>query len=207
MVDEMKPDPLVPRPRWPFTRRQIFAQIGIAAVILVSGMGIGTGGTILTLKNRIIWHPRRFDPPPPPIDRWQADYGLTDEQARQAREAFTRSWAATRTIFIEFGQKQQAELAKFAEDMKTILTPEQFQKFESDFKARTEHFGRQRPGWRPGGRPGSPGEHKDGRKDRGSFRGDKGFRPPPDGSHGPEPAPGGKDFPPPPVPEPEPRTE
>ncbi len=210
MVDEMKSGPVVPRPRWPFTRRQIFAQIGVAALILISGMGIGTGGTILSLKDRIIWHPRHFERRRPPnlVKMWQTKYGLNDDQARQVGEALSKSWATTRTIFEEFAQKQRAEQAKFAEDMKTILTPEQYQGWYrefSEFRNRAE--GRGGPGGPPGGRPGGPGEHNGGRKDHGPFRGDRDFRPPPEGSQGPDPAQGGKDFPPPPVPGPEPRTE
>jgi len=210
MVDEMKPGLPAPRPRWPFTRRQIFAQIGVAAVILISGMGIGTGGTILALKDRIIWRRPRFDPPRPPnlVKMWQTEYALSEDQTRQVEETLSKSWATTRTIFGEFAQRQQAEQAKFVEDMKTILTPEQYEKWHrafSEFKNRAER--RWRPGGPPGGRPGGPGEHRDGRREHGPFRDGRDFRPPPDGSRGPEPAQGEKDFPPPPVPEPEPRTE
>jgi hypothetical protein len=201
MVDEIKPDSPALRPRWPFTRRQVFAQIGVAIVILVSGMGIGTGGTILTLKDRIIWHPRRFtDRPRPPVGNivkmWQTEYGLTDDQARQAEEAFSRSWASMRTIFDEVGQKQQAVHAKLAEDMKGILTPEQYQKWDQEFKERAEHFRGMRPGGRPGG---PPGEHDGRRPDHGPSRGDRDFGPPPgSGPGGPEPTPGAGSFPPPP---------
>ncbi len=213
MVDEMKPDSSAPRPRWPFTRRQMFAQIGVAVVILVSGMGIGTGGTILSLKDRIMWHfpPRRFDDHRPDVNeivnKWRTDYGLTDDQAQQVKGAFLASLATTRTIFEEFAQKQRAQQVKFAEeDMKTILTPEQYQKWHrefSEFKNRAER--RWRPGERPGGpggHPGGPGEHNGRRPDHGPSRGDRGFGPPPGpGPGGPEPAPGAGSLPLPPPPQ------
>jgi hypothetical protein len=198
MVDPTKPDGPAPRVRPPYSRRQIISQVGIAAVILISGMGIGTGGTILVLRDRIMW---RFLPPPPPpfdvndvVQRWKADYSLTDEQASQAREAFITSQSNTRKLFAESWQKQMAEQAKFVKVMGTIFTPEQFQKFKSDLDERAKHFGHQRPGWRPGWRQGGPGgpggppgERDGNRKDRGSFRGERrGFRPPP----GHEPPPG-----------------
>ena len=57
MVDTGKPEhqhPAIPHYRPPLSGRQIIAQIGVAAVILISGIAIGGGGTILALKNRII---------------------------------------------------------------------------------------------------------------------------------------------------------
>jgi hypothetical protein len=200
MVDPTKPDGAALRPRPPYSRRQIISQVGIAAVILISGMGIGTGGTILVLKDRIMW---RFMPLPPPgpdvneiVQRWQTDYSLTDEQASQAREAFIASQSNTRKLFAESWQKQMGEQAKFVKVMGTILKPEQFQKFKSDLDERAKHFRHQRPGWRPGWRQGGPGgpggppgERDGNRKDRGPFRGERrGFRPPP----GHEPPPGEK---------------
>jgi hypothetical protein len=197
MVDPTKPDGPAPRVRPPYTRRQIISQVAIAAVILISGMGIGTGGTILALRDRIIWHPRRFGPPPPPIgivEQWKIDYGLTDDQVRRAKEAFTASWENTRKLFVESWQKQQAEQSNFAKSMKAIFTPEQYQKWEQDFKERAEHFRRwrPRPGGGPGGPGGPPGGHKEGHRDRGPFRDDKSFRPPP----GREPPPGERGVPP-----------
>jgi hypothetical protein len=196
MVDPTKPDGPAPRVRPPYSRRQIISQVGIAAVILISGIGIGTGGTILVLKDRIMWRRPDFSPPPPPdkiVEQWQIDYGLTDDQVRQAKEAFAASWANTREIFKDSFQKQQAEQTNFAKSIKAIFTPEQYQKWEHEFKERAEKFRRWRP--RPGEGPGGPpGGRKDGHRDRdrGSFRGERGFRPPP----GHEPPPGEKGLPP-----------
>jgi hypothetical protein len=212
MVDPTKPDGPAPRVRPPYSRRQIISQVGIAAVILISGMGIGTGGTILALKDRIMW---RFMPLPPPgpdvneiVLRWRTDYTLTNEQADQAKAAFITSQSNTRRLFAESWQKQMTEQAKFVKVMGTILTPEQFQKFKSDLDERAKHFRHQRPGWRPGWRPDGPPRERDGnRKDRGPFRGERGFRPPP----GHEPPPGEKGVPPEPNlsggPGPRPRSE
>jgi hypothetical protein len=186
MVDEMKPvHPVAPRPRWPFTRRQIVAQIVVAAVILASGIAIGTGGTILTLKDRIMWRPpeppgrgggiRGPFGPDPIVEEWTTKYGLTGEQAQQAKDTLTKQFEATRTIWTEFADRNKAERDKLIEAMKGILTPEQFSKWEPDFTERTQHFDR----WRPGG-PGGPGGR--GRPGgRGDFDGPGGRR----GDHGP----------------------
>jgi hypothetical protein len=203
MVNQTGADsPIPPRPR--FTRRQVLMQVLIGVVILISGMGIGTGGTILVLRDRIIWRfpqpPDRRPGPPDIVKMWQTDYGLTDDQVSQARQVLATSMATTQTFWKELQQKEQAERQKFAESMKDILTPEQYQKWENDFVERMKQIERRRPGWHPGWRPGSPGGRSGGRpggrdgdhKDRGSFRGDRGFRPPP----GPRPAPGERGLPP-----------
>ena len=206
MVDEMKPThPVVPRPRWPFTRRQIVAQIIVAAVILASGIAIGTGGTILSLKDRIMWRLPPGGMPPrfewnKDIDRWRTEWALSDVQAQQIRDVFTKRHAAFRQRLDEMFQVQEAERKEFVASMKSILTPDQFQKWEHEVKERERHF---RP-WRPDGfkGPGGPGgpdrrggpDHQggpnrpdgpDGHRDRG-FRGMKGPDTPPDG-----PPPGG----------------
>lgn len=195
MVNEMKSThPVAPRSRWPFTRRQIVAQVIVAAVILASGIGIGIGGTILSLKDRIMWRP-----PEPPgrgegikgrfgpdaiIEEWKTEYGLTDEQAQQAKDTLTSQFEATRAIWLEFAERNKAEREKFIEAMGGVLTPEQFGRWEPEFRRRTEHFDR----WRPGG-PGGPrgdrrGPEGPNRPDGDRRRGPRGMRPP-----GPPPEP------------------
>jgi hypothetical protein len=208
MVDEMKPvHPVAPRPRWPFTRRQIVAQIIVAAVILSSGIGIGVGGTILSLKDRIMRF-SRFDDrrlPPDPnqmIDQWRADLSLTDEQVQQIKDMFTKRWAAAREQWVKIAEVQRQEREEFVASMKSILTAEQFTKWQDEFNRHMGHWRPRGPGG-PGGpdrmgrpdhfggpdRPGGP----DGHRDRG-FRDMRGPDAPPDG-----PPPGGpqSDSPPP----------
>jgi len=50
MVDEGRPEHVLPHRRPPFNRRQLLMQVVVAAVILISGIGIGAGGTILALR-------------------------------------------------------------------------------------------------------------------------------------------------------------
>jgi Spy/CpxP family protein refolding chaperone len=174
MVDEMKPvHPVAPRPRWPFTRRQIIAQIIVAAVILASGIGIGVGGTILSLRDRIMWRfpprggPPRFDPNED-INRWRTELGLSDDQAQQIRDVFTKRHTAFRQRLDEMFQVQQVEREEFVASMKSILTPDQFQKWEHEVKERERHFRQWRPdGFKGPGGPGGPGgPDRRGRPDR-----------------------------------------
>jgi len=160
MVDEMKPiHPAAPRPRWPFTCRQIVGQVVVAAVILASGIGIGVGGTILSLKGRIIRPPLGEVPPGPPgwlIDRWRADLNLTDVQVQKIKDMFAVRMTAAREKWEKMMELQRQELEELVASMKSILTPDQFAKWYKEFKEHTERFGRRGPRG-PGG-PGGPGE-------------------------------------------------
>lgn len=202
MVDEMRPvHPVAPRPKWPFTRRQIVGQIIVAGVILASGIGIGIGGTILSLKDRITRFPPPGDRMRPPdanelINRWRADLGLTDEQAQQIKGMFEKRLAAAREQWVKMAEAQRQELDELVASMKSILTPEQFAKWQDEFNRHMGHWRPRGPGG-PGGpdhqggpnRPGGPDGHRNRR-----FREMRGPDTPPDG-----PPPGGlqPDSPPP----------
>ena len=163
MVDEVMPDqPAMPRRRFPFSRRQILSQIGVAAVILISGVAIGIGGTILSLKER------NWRPPLPPvrdpnalIDRWRTDLDLSDEQARQIKDAYAKRSAGLRIRMEEMRKSEQAERTAFDTSMKSILTDEQYVKWQEMLR---EHMKRLRERW-PGGPDGRRGRGGPGRPD------------------------------------------
>ncbi len=211
MVDETKPvHPVTPRSKWPFTRRQIISQVIVAAVILASGIGIGVGGTILSLKDRIIRFPPIGGerPPGPPnelIDRWRADLSLTDEQVQQIKDMFSQRLAAARKQWETMMELQRKEREEFVASMKSILTPEQFTKWQDEFNRHMGHWRPRGPGGPSGpggpdrrGRPdhqGGPNRPSgpDGHRDRG-FRDMRGPNSPPDGPPPGDPLP---DSPPP----------
>ncbi len=114
----------------PLPGRQIVAQVIVSAVILVSGIVIGGGGTILALKDRII--PRDHNACPTDQttsarsqvegparrrldrERWTTDYGLTETQAQQAKETLTNQFTARPTGSGRNSRKaEQAEREKF----------------------------------------------------------------------------------------------
>jgi hypothetical protein len=184
MVDEGRPDHhALPHRHPPIPRRQIVAQVIVGAVILVSGIAIGAGGTILALKDRIIppFRERTSSGKTPGQDpneggrrsdwiakRWQEDYGLSDEQARQVRETLAKEFQATDKLWADFRKAEETQRQKFALAMKGILTAEQFTKWEADFNRMVEHMRNMRPfDPRRGGRGGPPGERRpDWRPDR-----------------------------------------
>jgi len=185
MVNETKPEhPLHPH-RAPFSRRQLLMQVVVAGVILASGIGIGTGGTILALKDRIVWQ----DPPPPPdrggergprppnvVEEWKTKYSLPDEQAQKVKALFDARFEAGRLRWEQLRKIEADEREQLVADMKGILTPEQFEPWHADYVQRIAAM-QNRPFWGP------RGDH------RGPPRGDRGPGPRrgPDGRRGDRP--------------------
>jgi hypothetical protein len=183
MVNPGKPEhPVIPHHRPPLAQRQIIAQVVVSAVILVSGIAIGGGGTILALKNRIVPVIRTQTPSGTTagrdpneaakqsdwiVDRWKADYGLDNKQAQRAKKTLINEFAATQKLWEEFGKAEQDQREKLVLAMKGILTAEQHLKWESDFRRMVKHLQSMRPfDLRRGGRGGPPGERGDWPPDR-----------------------------------------
>lgn len=170
MVDDKQQEHVARVGRWPrLTRRQVVAQIIVGVVILVSGMAIGVGGTLVVLKDRIIWRfpPRRPDRPDPNriagmiADDWTEKYGLTEQQTEKVKALFTAEFQTRRTRVEKMMEADRDAREQFAQAMKEILTPEQFERWEQDFRERGEHYRRMGP-FRPPRGPGGPGG-RDGR--------------------------------------------
>jgi len=181
MVDAGRPDHhAMPHRHPPIPPRQILAQVIVGAVILVSGIAIGSGGTILALKDRIIPTTRSQTgavrvPARDPneikkradwiADQWEKDYGLSEEQTRRARELLSKEFTTTEKLREDTRKVEQAQREKFVLAVKAILTAEQFTRWEADFRRMVEHMQRFDP--RRGGRGGPPGERRpDWRPDR-----------------------------------------
>ncbi len=172
MVGETKSEhPLHPH-RPPFNRRQLVMQVAVAGVILASGIGIGTGGTILALQDRIVWQPRprpdrggeRGPRPPNIVEELKTKYNLSAEQAQKVKALFDARFEAGRARWEELRKIQADEQEQFVTDMKGILTPEQFEPWHADYVQRIAEM-QNRPFWGP------RGDH------RGPPRGDRGSGP------------------------------
>ncbi len=135
-------------------RKQIYMQIIVGLVILFCGLVIGAGGALMKMKDRMV----PVGPRPPLdaiVDDIKARYDLTPEQTEKVEEVFGTQRKTMQTLFEQFGQKVDAEFQKLNTEMKQILSPEQYARWEQDFKSRRRGPGRHGPG-RPGG-PGGPG--------------------------------------------------
>ena len=156
MVGESEaPIPSVGKKRLSRSRRQMYLQVAAATVILACGIVIGSGAALLHFKDDIV-----RDPWPPSrkiVDDMRARYGLTEEQTEKVEAALGDSRERMHTSFEGFREKMDAEFQELSSAMKGILTPEQFEQWEGDFKSRR----RRRRG--PGGfGPGGPGSGRPG---------------------------------------------
>jgi len=125
------------RKRMSQRRKQIYMQIIVGLVILFCGLVIGAGGAIIQLKNKMVpMGPR------PPLDAIvediQSRYDLTPEQTKQVEDVFGTQRKTMQALFEQFGQKVDAEFQKLNVEMKEILSPEQYARWEQDFRSRRE---------------------------------------------------------------------
>jgi hypothetical protein len=212
MVGDTKPEhPLHPR-RLTLSRRQLLMQGVVAVVILGSGIGIGTGGTVLALKNRIVPSVRWWPGGPPRSEpnviaaRWKEDYGLSDKQEQQIRDILTKQFTSLRESRQKLFQAEQTEREKSAVSLKKVFTPEQYAKWDQAMQDMAKQFERARAsrgsrgdhkgpprGERGPGRFMDPNGHRMDRPPRPlmDFEGGRGNRPPhgpmdPNGHHGPD---------------------
>jgi hypothetical protein len=177
----------------PHRRKQIYLQIIVAIIILSCGIVIGSGVTLLRLKDRVVMR----GPRPPLIaivEDIQTRYDLTPEQTEQAEDILGKSRETLHTLFEEFRQRTEAEFQKISIEMKEVLSPEQYERWENDFRSRRERG----PG-RFG--PGRPGPGRFGPERRGPRRFGPG-RPDPNRPSPGKPGPGRSDLCEPRLPEP-----
>jgi hypothetical protein len=132
--------------------KQIYLQIIVGIVILSCGIVIGSGATLLRLKDKMIMRGPR-PPLPAIIEDIQNRYDLTQEQVEKVEDVLGRSRETMHTMFEQFREKTEAEFQKISAEMKEILSPEQYERWENDFKSRRRGPGRFGPG-RPGPGPG-----------------------------------------------------
>jgi len=132
-------------------RKQIYLQIVVGIIILFCGIVIGSGATLLRLKDRMIIRGPR-PPLPAIVDDIQSRYNLSQEQVEKVEDILGKRREIMHTLFEEFRQKTEAEFQQISKEMKEILSPEQYERWESDFKSRRR---RERGLWRQG--PGMPG--------------------------------------------------
>lgn len=147
------PPPRAPR-RWPMFL--------LGLVIVVAGAALGTGLTLLALGDR--------RPPPPPLGEGAAEsiaadlqrrYDLNPDQSAKVKEIMTRRMATLESIRRAAHEKMMTEHEALRAEMKTVLTPQQFEQWVNHFESlRPPPFGPPpggpgRPG-APGRRPGQP---------------------------------------------------
>jgi hypothetical protein len=159
-------------------RKQIYLQIIAGAVILFCGIVIGSGTALLHLKDRVVMRG-----PSPALNSIVKDirarYDLTQEQAEQVEDVFGGRRKTLQSLFEEIGQKIDTEFEELSVEMKEILSPEQYERWERDFRTRRRPGPRRRGQERYGPERHGPGRYGPGRPSPGrQGAGRPGQRPP-----------------------------
>ncbi len=143
-------------------QRRVCLQLLVGIVILASGMVLGSGGTILYMKNRVVFRggPDRFTPEKI-VKHFEEKYRLSQQQSEQVRQLFEEMGARYREKSETDRLQREADEKVMIAKMQDILSPEQYEQWKQDFdeikKHRHEMYERGRP--RNGG-PERSGPHR-----------------------------------------------
>ena len=124
-----------------YRHKQVLLRIICAVIILISGIVIGAGGTILLVKHRVIWigHPHKKDAAAI-TKEISAKYGLTQQQTKQVEEIFNKAFQQRELYDEEMDKKRDADTQIMIAEMNDVLTPAQFERWNKDFQTMREKF-------------------------------------------------------------------
>jgi len=120
-------------------RKQIIPQMVVGLIILISGIIVGSGGTVALLKDRVVWihhHPKMEAADI--AKEIGSQYGLTNEQTQKVEQIFRDMIQDRTAVHQEFEAKMEAEHQQLVTEMKAVLLPEQFERWHKDFEAKQE---------------------------------------------------------------------
>jgi uncharacterized membrane protein len=165
-------EPLFPPAPAP-PRSRVWPEVLLGLVILLCGIIIGAGGTVLV--GRVFLVPGQPDRTSREIARHVSQrLDLSPDQQKQVRQIVRQHIERVNQIRESGRQEAEKELALMRDDVAKVLTPEQAQAWRTEFE-RVRRFaphgpppgGRPqgpdgrggRPEWGPGREPGPPGPH------------------------------------------------
>lgn len=106
----------------------------LGVLILVCGMAIGTGGTVVVMKHiilRAIQHPEKV--PQRITDRMRRKLDLTEDQEAKFKAIVTERQKKIQVLLRQIQPEVNKELEKAKEDVEAILNPDQAKKWRERF--------------------------------------------------------------------------
>ncbi len=129
---------------------RLWPTLVLGGVILLSGAGLGAGGLML-LGQRSEPAPSPSQPPSEAASRLAARIasrrGLDDQQTEQVQDAIERHLGEIRAVRRDLTDRVETIHNGLRDDMKAILTPEQFEEWDAEFeriRERVRQFRRDR---------------------------------------------------------------
>jgi len=123
-----------------YRHKQILLRIVSAAIILASGIIIGAGGTILLVKQRVIWIDHKHKNADDITKEITEKYGLNQQQTKQVEQIITKAFEKRKLYDEETDNKRDADTQIIIAEMNDVLTPAQFERWNKDFQAMREKF-------------------------------------------------------------------
>ena len=106
----------------------------VGVLILVCGVAIGTGGTVVVMKRIIldaIQHPEKV--PQRITDRMRGKLGLTEDQAAKVKAILSDRQNKIQALLRQVRPEVDKEFEKAKEDVAAILKPDQAKKWRERF--------------------------------------------------------------------------
>lgn len=128
-------------PLRPPHRRRLAARLLFGSVVLLSGMVIGAGVTLLWVQQKalyIVHHPQ--DAPAAVAARLRSKFRLSGDQEKRVEQVLRKRQASLQAIRREVQPRVMAELEKVREEVAQVLTPEQAEKWNAYFRSMQEKW-------------------------------------------------------------------
>ena len=127
-------------------KKRIVFQILAALIIFISGIVAGSGGAMAILNNLGMLQPPR--PPRIPATKIAreigAQYDLTEEQILEVEQIFEKAGQYVESLREGFDDNMELGKQQIIADMKTVMPPEKFEKWQNEFIARLERHDQER---------------------------------------------------------------
>ena len=122
------------------SRRKVKLQILLGFLILLSGVIIGAGGTVILLRGRIIWRsPHRPKTTAEGIAKRIGDsYELSESQVRQVEAIVAKRLQAKQAMRQEMDERSASADDELLVEMRYVLSAEQFESWAREFRARRD---------------------------------------------------------------------
>jgi MFS superfamily sulfate permease-like transporter len=123
-----------------YRHKRMLLWIVCAAIILVSGIAIGAGGTILLAKYNLIWISHKHKGTAEVTKEISEKYGLNQQQTKQVEEIINKAFEQRKSYGEEMDKKRDADTQIMIAEMKEALTPDQFERWNNDFQIMREKY-------------------------------------------------------------------
>ncbi len=123
------------------SKKKRWRSILLGVVILVCGIAIGAGGTVVVMKHIIlnaIQHPEKV--PQRITDRMRGKLGLTDEQAAKVKAILTERQKKIQALLRQIQPDVDKEFENAKEDVAAVLKPDQAKKWRERFDRMRKWF-------------------------------------------------------------------